>query len=561
MKISKRFKWLITTSTIIGTSILVSACTSFVERNFGEDKDLEKIKKEAAKINLLDFVNQEVLKEAQKDYASNAINYEIFDNKKLIEETNKISKNFEISIDFKTKGTNDEEGIFVPRLYIRHPLIQGYVNSNLFEISGFKKKEINYLENKYFNDISQTKDDVYTSFAILQSIGLMFLNETSSKKEVNTFNGTLIDFKISETEKYPLTWFVLTTANAANQNKNKNNFIDYQIKDEETIWSSLYLYNNVSSDVLEKNKSIFDISKNKILNNNIVKNVAKIDNAKTIFVGNDIMLNKPDNNDQTQEILDVSIMEVTFESEEVAKKMTNNLYSFIQHKEYPFKLINFLKSDHLLDSYEVVNNFFVTDVNDFEKTISIAYELDDLNFDDSDKIENQIKSKLRFKISLDEKSKHPVSSIKYTYNKNENEYLKDFYSVLLNDNDYIVFNNLKYRPYGIASKFKNNNITNIAFGSSLVSPIDVNYRLGINYKNTNSLYSNILYLSTNYFSEYKEYESLLPLGGYDIFNYNIGTDKNEYKKQAKSYYSELKRLYKNNITTLGTSLNDAKNNK
>lgn len=552
----KKLKWIISTTSLIGASALISACTSFVESNFGDDnKNLEKIKEEVAKINLLDFVDKEVLKEAQKDYASNAINYKIFDEKKLVEKTDEISKNFIISIDFKSKGTSDEEGIFVPMLRIRHPLIIERIEPKFYEISGFKKKEPNYLENKYFNEVSSRREDTFTTFSALQNIGLMFVNDDGSTKDFKSFNGTLIDFKIEDNQPYPLTWYILTTATAANNNKNKNNFEDYKVNDDNNISSSLYLYNYISSEVLKENKSIYDLTQNKILNNNLVKNVSMISDPKTIFVGNNIMSTKPENSNE-EEILNASVLEITFENEEVAKKLTNNLYSFIKNKDYPFKLINFFKSDIAL-AEDSTSGDFAIQVNNFNENISMAYDLEDLDFNSTDSIEEQIKAKLKFRMSLEDKSEHSLSSIKYNYNQKENDYLRDFYSVLLNQEDYISFNNQNYKPYGVASRFKNSYVTNNSFGSTLVSPIDINYRLGINYKNDQNSNANILYLSSDYFSKHQH---LLELGGYDIFNYNIGTDKNKYTNQTKSYYSELKRLYNNNIKTLGTSLNDLKNN-
>lgn len=85
-----------------------------------------------------------------------------------------------------------------------------------------------------------------------------------------------------------------------------------------------------------------------------------------------------------------------------------------------------------------------------------------------------------------------------------------------------------------------------------------NYRLGVNYEIIDSLKSYVLYTSTMFVEQdnidqitklpiYKLSTPLLEK--YDIFNKKINEPDNMYKNQKKSYVSELKRIYKNNIKT------------
>lgn len=308
------------------------------------------------------------------------------------------------------------------------------------------------MKNQYFSKTINNKSNELILLSALQNIGLLFENtDKNNGSEFFSFNGTIIDYKINENENYPLTWYVLTSAIAANQNKNQNNYEPYVINDNENISSKLYFYNVFNNKILNDSASIENIIKEKdSINDNLTKNITVIDDVKTVFVGNDIFTSKPNDfddnyNENQEEMINASILEITFENEEIAKKLTNNLFNLLKNSKNNYDLINFLKNDVYL-KLSNTNEPNILDYHSFQNLISTSYELENLNFDNKTSMKEQIINKLNFYTSISNTKNQFIPAVDNIEFNDTN--VPNFFELFFNKSDFITFNKKNIKLMG-----------------------------------------------------------------------------------------------------------------
>lgn len=174
--------------------------------------------------------------------------------------------------------------------------------------------------------------------------------------------GWILDYKIPEkNELYPKTWFIATNAHVIQNLKVENDTItpERYYPDIKNNYLNTKLLRMINLDNYNLNE---DLKDNLYLDNGYYKYVdifpkssdGKM-NLKTVFIGNDFLKTKPSMFSKggrwqnTEEYIDFAVMEVTFETEEQAKRITNDYFN---NKSLHFKY----KKESLVKKQENINN-------------------------------------------------------------------------------------------------------------------------------------------------------------------------------------------------------------
>lgn len=202
------------------------------------------------------------------------------------------------------------------------------------------------------NDINQAK----------KTYSLVF-EDNSGGTHLGT--GWILDYKLpDENETYPKTWYIATNTHVIQNLKVKNDTISperyYPREKDKNLNTKLLKMIN-----LDQYKINEDLKDNLFLDNGYYKyadiypesNNGQV-NLKTVFIGNDFLKTTPSSYSKglkwkdTEEYIDFSVMEVTFQSEQEAKKMTNDYYN---NKEIHFK---YKKESLVKNQSNIDNNTF-----------------------------------------------------------------------------------------------------------------------------------------------------------------------------------------------------------
>lgn len=185
-----------------------------------------------------------------------------------------------------------------------------------------------------------------------RTFSLVFVDGSSA---THLGTGWILDFKLTNDGSYPLTWYIASNSHVIQNLKVANDKVTperYNIGDD--------FHNTQSLQMAVLN----DFTKNKELETTSpfahdgTFNHARIEpnngkNLKTVLIGNDYLKTTPSMFSQSgkwqgiEEYIDFAVMEVTFENETIAKKMTHN-YAIDSSLHFKYKkesLIN--KNDYI----------------------------------------------------------------------------------------------------------------------------------------------------------------------------------------------------------------------
>lgn len=150
--------------------------------------------------------------------------------------------------------------------------------------------------------------------------------------------GWILDFKLpSKNETYPKTWYIATNSHVIQNLKVNNDTISperYNGPDNDYYDTQFVRLVGLKDQTLDKKL----VETDQFNNDKTTYNYARIypndgANLKTIFIGNDFLKTTPSMFSRSgmwsdvEEYIDFAVMEVTFSSEEEAKKMTNDYYN------------------------------------------------------------------------------------------------------------------------------------------------------------------------------------------------------------------------------------------
>ena len=171
--------------------------------------------------------------------------------------------------------------------------------------------------------------------------------------------GWILDYKLSDDNSYPKTWYIATNSHVIQNLKVPNDTITpdrYEVENEK--WA------NTEQIIIEtvKNPKIGqDFGTNTKNHWNFIQAKVKPENAKTIFIGNDYLTTSPKmfstdprwNNGE--EYIDFAVMEITFDSSEIAKEITQD-YVNDKSRHFKYKKESLLKNKDALkkDYYSVL---------------------------------------------------------------------------------------------------------------------------------------------------------------------------------------------------------------
>lgn len=216
-------------------------------------------------------------------------------------------------------------------------------------------------------DFQQSKSIVYTQTEVNQLKNTFSLGFTSRGTGFGT--GWILDYKLTEDNSYPTTWYFATNSHVIHNLKVKNDTITpdrYEIENEP--------FHNTKEVCLEtvKNPQIgkeFGTSRKNP--ENFIRKFVPADKVKTIFIGNDFLTTSPKNFTKDpkwqdmEEYIDFAVMEVTFSSPEEAKEITQDYVSDTS-RHFKYKKESLLKNpNNIKDNYFSVLGFPTLDNNSY----------------------------------------------------------------------------------------------------------------------------------------------------------------------------------------------------
>lgn len=155
--------------------------------------------------------------------------------------------------------------------------------------------------------------------------------------------GWILDFKLpEENENYPKTWYIATNSHVAQNLKVANDVISPERHNPEDDFYNTKELLLFGLNKFDKNVNLSDTYDSSQFNKAIIKpkNDQGQMNLKTVFIGNDFLKTSPSMFSSSprwkdsEEYIDFAVIEVTFSSEDEAKKMTHDYYN---QKETHFK--------------------------------------------------------------------------------------------------------------------------------------------------------------------------------------------------------------------------------
>ena len=165
-------------------------------------------------------------------------------------------------------------------------------------------------------DFQQSKSIVYTQTEVNQLKNTFSLGFKSCGGGAGFGTGWILDYKLTEDNTYPTTWYFATNSHVIHNLKVKNDTITpdrYEIENEPYYNTKEVYLETVKDPRIGKE---FGTS----LNNpdNFIRKAVPADKVKTIFIGNDFLTTSPKNFTKDpkwqdmEEYIDFAVMEVTF---------------------------------------------------------------------------------------------------------------------------------------------------------------------------------------------------------------------------------------------------------
>lgn len=196
-------------------------------------------------------------------------------------------------------------------------------------------------------DFQQSKSIVYTQTEVNQLKNTFSLGFKSCGGGAGFGTGWILDYKLTEDNTYPTTWYFATNSHVIHNLKVKNDTITpdrYEIENEPYYNTKEVYLETVKDPRIGKE---FGTS----LNNpdNFIRKAVPADKVKTIFIGNDFLTTSPKNFTKDpkwqdmEEYIDFAVMEVTFSSPEEAKEITQD-YVSDKSRHFKYKKESLLKN-------------------------------------------------------------------------------------------------------------------------------------------------------------------------------------------------------------------------
>ena len=219
---------------------------------------------------------------------------------------------------------------------------------------------------KYFQ---QSKSIVYTQTEVNQLKNTFSLGFKSCGGGAGFGTGWILDYKLTEDNTYPTTWYFATNSHVIHNLKVKNDTITpdrYEIENEPYYNTKEVYLETVKDPRIGKE---FGTS----LNNpdNFIRKAVPADKVKTIFIGNDFLTTSPKNFTKDpkwqdmEEYIDFAVMEVTFSSPEEAKEITQD-YVADTSRHFKYKKESLLKNpNNIKENYFSVLGFPTLDNNSY----------------------------------------------------------------------------------------------------------------------------------------------------------------------------------------------------
>lgn len=277
-------------------------------------------------------------------------------------------------------------------------------------------------------------------------IGIKNKSEISSTGFVESpATGWYLDFIKSENEEYPLTWFMATNLHVAAFLKNKNDYSD--VRRIETF----------KEETLEFNIYIDSLINDNDETNELVSNSLSI-LPKTIFLATNFLDSRPnsvfENPEQSnpydlEEMKDFAVLEIKFDNQEQAKKLTKNIY-----ETYKIQKLNFATKTF----YSLYERSEISKLND----IYIGGYPWSSNKFTINKIESEMNKNKSLGASLSDRRKMSLRNIKNRELIGISDNFSDF-------NFYYEIDNINYKRVGLTYEPEFSNMEPGASGSMSIN--------------------------------------------------------------------------------------------
>ena len=218
-------------------------------------------------------------------------------------------------------------------------------------------------------DFQQSKSIVYTQTEVNQLKNTFSLGFKSCGGGAGFGTGWILDYKLTEDNTYPTTWYFATNSHVIHNLKVKNDTITpdrYEIENE-PYYNTKEVYLETVKDP-QIGKEFGTSLKNP---NNFIRKAVPADKVKTIFIGNDFLTTSPKNFTKDpkwqdmEEYIDFAVMEVTFSSPEEAKEITQDYVSDTS-RHFKYKKESLLKNpNNIKENYFSVLGFPTLDNNSY----------------------------------------------------------------------------------------------------------------------------------------------------------------------------------------------------
>ena len=235
-----------------------------------------------------------------------------------------------------TPGTNGED-INLPEPGVGFPTIPG---------------------NDVIKDFQQSKSIVYNQAEVNQLKNTFSLGFKSHGGAAGFGTGWILDYKLTEDNSYPTTWYFATNSHVIHNLKVKNDTITpdrYEIENE-PFYNTKEVYLETVKDP-QIGKEFGTSLKNP---DNFIRKAVPANKVKTVFIGNDFLTTSPKNFTKDpkwqdmEEYIDFAVMEVTFSSPEEAKEITQD-YVSDTNRHFKYKKESLLKNPNNIKE----NNFSI----------------------------------------------------------------------------------------------------------------------------------------------------------------------------------------------------------
>ena len=400
---------------------------------------------------------------------------------------------------------------------------------NLFSGSFQTKPGDEVIKEKF----EQSKSIVYNQTEVNQLKNTFSIGFKSHGGAAGFGTGWILDYKLTDNNTYPTTWYFATNSHVIHNLKVKNDTITpdrYEIENE-PFYNTKEVYLETVKDP-QIDKEFGTSLKNP---NNFIRKAVPADKVKTIFIGNDFLTTSPKNftnNSKWQdmeEYIDFAVMEVTFSSPEEAKEITQDYVSDTS-RHFKYKKESLLKNQSNIKE----NNFSI------------------LGFPTLDNNSYWRETQLMSSRPADKDNKPLVEKDKLT-SLSKSNYYKNFEGInhgIIDAAIGLSYLTYIYRQnYSLSTTYTQwglmyaSNYANLGAGSSGSMLMDKDgYTWGIHFGGDNNAQVGIsvaLYCEGfNYGGRFGKYN----LEGYDLI-------EGGFPNQKTSYKQNLKKLYGQNIKT------------